>query len=417
MRKDITIRAMVKKYSLNRFLRARTFRSDRFIFVLFILILIAWFRHKSSESIPPDDAAIFSHRSKIYDTSDAFVMMNLIDQFLDTTDANQRDELWPLFVESWSKSFNSYFRRTEELCLSSSPSSIAFVRRYLRQFTKKFLEDNLAVERHLTGFGLFFDYDPKQMRRKNSHETFEIRLSECLYFDLIVLLMKTQWVLHDLKIDYFISRNTFIGAVRHHDIIPWTSIAELNLPLKEKDMIIQTIPTQFDLVIEKVTESLINQQEIGFVYKIFRKDQSWPFLNVYFYDENDNEVFDSVTNNSSLSRLGRLKKTNVFPVHLRPLGPLLVYSMNTPSSLISKTQLEVCEIPISDSQSSQMLDQNQQRRQMPCEQLASIFEFARATKSWRGGFCEETLKTRQSPYRTLSYFRYFCQENRAIFSH
>jgi hypothetical protein len=319
-------------------------------------------------------------------------MTNLIDQFLNTKDYNERDKLWLLIVKSWSKSFEIYVQRTETIC---SSLSFDFIDKYLNQYTKKLFLDNPDFQRHLTGFGLFFDYNPDEIRSQNHHIFHNVFLSPCTYFELIVLIMKVQFILSELNIPYFIGENTLIGAQRHHDIVPWHSIIEFNLPLNSKKIFLKNINKKFQLVFQQVNDTYINKKHIGFIYRIFIEKKFWPQIEIYFFEEklNINIGFH-----------------NVFPLHLRPFGPLLLSTFHNSHTIIPIQKLNICESLSWNYQLGKETDIDHQWR-IPCEQLHQVYSFVQTRYSWQRGYCEETLETKYRPYRILSYFRYRCQEN------
>ncbi|CAF4876477.1 unnamed protein product, partial [Rotaria sp. Silwood1] len=186
---------------------SRIFIHRRLLIICIIISCIISFKHFLIVSSLLDKQSI-NHKSVVYNASDPFVMTNLIDQFLHTTDYNERDQLWSLVVQSWSKSFELYLKRTKTICSLSSSSllSFEFIDQYLNQYTKKLLVDNIDFQRRLTAFGLFFDYNVKDIRSKNHHILHNMYLSSCTYFELIVLIMKVQYVLLELNIDYFIGQ-------------------------------------------------------------------------------------------------------------------------------------------------------------------------------------------------------------------
>ena len=372
-----------------------------------IISLLSLLSHQLIDS--EYDEQLRQHKSIVYNISDPFVMTNLIDQFLDTSDSNDRDQLWSLLVQSWSKSFELYLERTRIIC--SAPSSFRFIHHHLADYTKKLLAHNIEMQRHLTGFGLFFDYNPQEIRAKNRHASHGTHVSLCAYFELLVLLMKAQLTLHELKIDYFTGRSTLTGSLRHHDMIPWDSIVELNLPLAKQEFFLANIETKFDLMARKVNESYVPLEQIGLVYKIVTKNQQWPQIEIYFYDENNQQIFDPLRRDKTASRIGILQKADVFPLHLRPFGPLLLNSVKHPQTVVPVRDLAICEISAWNHQLSAATDKSHHWR-VPCERLQSIYSFVQSKTSWRRGYCEETLKTKRRPYRVLSYFRYVCQGNR-----
>ena len=118
--------------------------------------------------------------------SDSFMMTNIIDQFLDSKNDRERGKLWSLLVQSWSTSFELYLKRTETIC-SLSLSSISFIREHLNEYTTKLLLENTDLQRRVTGFGIFFDYNFEIMRLKDHHMLHNTFLSPCIYVELIIL--------------------------------------------------------------------------------------------------------------------------------------------------------------------------------------------------------------------------------------
>lgn len=342
------------------------------------------------------DAETGKYKSGIYNLSDSFMVTNIIDQFLDSQDNKERDKLWSLLVQSWSISFVLYLNRTETVC-SLSLSSVHFIRKYLNEYKTKLLLDNTDLQRQLTGFGLFFDYNLEIMRSKDHHILRNFFLSPCIYFELIILIMKVQFILFELNIHYFIGRNTLIGVLRHHDIVPWHSIVEFNLPLNSKKKFLDNINKKFQLEFQQVNETYINKKQIGFIYKIFIENKFWPQIEIYFYQENSYDI-----------KIGSLQKNDIFPFHLRPFGPILLISIQNHQAIVSMQQLNVCESISWNHQLGKQTNIDQQQR-ISCEQLYTVYPFVQSKHSWRRGYCEETLKTKRIP---LSYFRYFCQGNR-----
>jgi hypothetical protein len=357
----------------------------RYLLTTFIIIscIISLRQFKSIPSL--EDEQILHHKSIIYNVSDPLVITNLINQFLNTKDYNERDQLWLLLVKSWSKSFEIYLNRTESIC--SCKSSFDFIHKYFNSYRKRLFLNNRDFQRNLTGFGLFFDYNLNEIRLKD-HPLFQnVFFSPCTYFELIILIMKVQFILSELNIVYFIGANTLIGALRHHDIVPWYSIIEFNLPLNSKNKFLKNLKKEFQLVEKQVNNSYINKQQIGFVYKIFPENQNWPQIEIYFYKEN--------------------LKSEIFSLHLRPFGPILLFNLPNPHAMISIQRLNICESLSWDHQLEKQTDQ----WRIPCEQLYSVYSFVQTRYKWRQGYCEEILKSKHIPYQTLSYFRYTCQEN------
>ncbi len=404
----VSVETIRQNPKLNMLRRSKNNTRRRILIICIIISCTISFLHFLLIPSSNDDETS-KYQSIIYNLSDSFMMTNIIDQFLDSKNGEERQKLWSLLVQSWSTSFEVYLKRTKTVC-SLSLSSMNFIHQYLTEYTTKVLLDNSDLQNRLTGFGLFFDYDLEIMRSKDHHMLHNVFLSPCIYFELIILIMKVQLVLFELNLNYFIGPNTLIGALRHHDIVPWHSIVQINLPLNSKKKFLDKIINKtFELELQEVNDAYINEKQIGFIYKIFTENKLWPQIEIYFFQDNSNETFDSYYNQSNI-KTDYLQKNNAFPLHLRPFGPILLISIPNHQALISMRQFNVCQSISWNHQLGKPTDMENQWR-IPCEQLYGVYPFVQPRHSWRRGYCEETLKTKRIPFKTLSYFRSSCQEN------
>ncbi|CAF3070822.1 unnamed protein product [Rotaria socialis] len=391
---------------------SRKFAHRNFVIISIVLTCFIVSRVFPGQSSVTEEQAIIQHKHHIFNASDSLVIVNLIDQFLHKNDPNERDELWSLIVQDWLNSFQMYSESAEIICTTSSfASSLAFIHQHLYDYAEKLLSKNKDLQKHLIGFGVFFDYDVKEIRSKSHDILRNLFLSICTYYELIVLIIKVQLALIELNINYFIGKNTLLGSLRHHDIIPWSSIVEFSLPLYSKTKFIDNINKKYELVLQEVTNAYINQKQIGLVYKVSSGSKPWPQIEIYFYEENSTQIYDSYINgNESAVKIGYLKKEDVFPIQLRPFGPLLLHSIRNPQAMISIQTLNTCESFPWNHQLEKQTDKND-HIQMSCERLHRVYSFVETRASWRRDYCEEKITTKRLPYRTLSYFRYNCSEN------
>ena len=389
------------------FRRSKCIRCQTLLIICIIIYCIEQFLTISWAS----NEKLMTHKSLVYNTSNSFIMTNIIDQFLYTNNDQERDELWSLIVQGWLKFFKLYLKRTEISCSSSLLLSNNDIQQYLEQYQTKLLSNSKIFQKQLTGLGLFFDYDLKEIRFNDHHVLHNVFHSSCTYFELIMLIIKVQLILFELNINYFIGQNTLIGALRHHDIVPWHTIIEFNLPLHSKTKLINNINKKFQLVLEQVNDTYVHEKQIGFIYKISHQNQRWPQIEIYFYQENSKQIFDSNNNKKNLTtmKIGYLNKTDIFPLHFRPFGPIFLHSIRNFQAMISIEQLNNCQSMSWDHRLRKQIDINLQY-QISCEQLYRTYSFVQTRSSWRRGYCEETLKARRAPFRTLSYFRNTCQE-------
>jgi hypothetical protein len=95
---------------------------------------------------------------------------------------------------------------------------------YINQSFYPFTEDDRPL-----GMGLYYDFDLKLMRSLNN-SILPNDVTPCDYFHMFQLMIYVQIVLHEKKIDYFMTKGTFIGSLRHHDVIPWDTDIDLFIP-------------------------------------------------------------------------------------------------------------------------------------------------------------------------------------------
>lgn len=333
--------------------------------------------------------------------SDVHSVVNSIDQFLDATDSNDRDRLWSLLIEAWFKSFTTYFQRIKQIC---SLNQLTSIDDYLNGYYQDVLTNQITVARSLTGFGLFIDYQPDEHRFKNYHPFFDVQLTSCTHFDLVLLVMKVQIVLAQLNIEYFMGTNTLIGAMRHHDIVPWHNFVEFMLPDSCKKILFKQLILKFQFDIREINVVRIDRERQESIYHLSQAKHSHVLIELKFYQETEREIFGPWIDTKTSMINDRIEKSEIFPVNLRPFGPLLLPTIRNSYSLISSTDISMCY-------STSTSTNNDKHRNVTCQQLEHLYTFVRSERSWRHGFCEETVKTNRRPYRILSYFRYTCREN------
>jgi len=79
------------------------------------------------------------------------------------------------------------------------------------------------------GIGFYHSFDLKSIRLLN-HSLLSTDVSLCDYFHMFQLMINVQITLHEKQINYFITKGTFIGTLRHHDVIPWDTDIDIFIP-------------------------------------------------------------------------------------------------------------------------------------------------------------------------------------------
>ncbi len=89
--------------------------------------------------------------------------------------------------------------------------------RYIDSINRSFYpinDTNLPYE-----MGLYYDFDLKLMRSLNN-SILSNDVTPCDYFHRFQLMIHIQIILHEQEIEYFLTKGTFFGSLRDHDVIP-----------------------------------------------------------------------------------------------------------------------------------------------------------------------------------------------------
>ena len=154
----------------------------------------------------------------------------LIDQLFDssTTLANVQIS-WNKLMNIWKKLLLKFVNDACDLCHSNDRqcSKSVNINLYISYMNKSYYP--LDETKLPLGMGLYFDFDLKLMRSLNN-SVLSTDVTPCDYFHMFQLMIFVQLVLHKKEIDYFITKGTFIGSLRHHDVIPWDTDIDIFIP-------------------------------------------------------------------------------------------------------------------------------------------------------------------------------------------
>ena len=110
------------------------------------------------------------------------------------------------------------------------------------------------------------------------------------------------------NITFFMDAGTLIGSFRHHGLVPWDDDIDLLIPSAQRPLITE--------ILSNVGPNYKVIRQDGLVSKFFFKSSisvpghawTYPYMDLYFYTENT----------GSISFLGRIDKSLVFPLGERP---------------------------------------------------------------------------------------------------
>jgi hypothetical protein len=147
----------------------------------------------------------------------------LLDQLFDSSSTLDDVQLcWNRLIKIWKKTLFKFLHDACHLCHRNDRhcSKSVDINLYIDYINKTFYPIDETKLPH--GMGLYYDFDLKLMRSLNN--------SSCDYFHMFQLMMYVQIVLHEREIKYFMTKGTFIGSLRHHDVIPWDTDIDIFIP-------------------------------------------------------------------------------------------------------------------------------------------------------------------------------------------
>lgn len=205
--------------------------------------------------------------------------------------------------------------------------------------------------------------------------------------DILTILRAFQRVIEASNVTYFLSGGSWLGAFRHHGIIPWDDDADVYVDRSQKSALkfaLAKLRPEFDFQSDDDDRSLFDRRNI---WKVFRPKSThkflhhkftWPSIDIFFYSSNSETITDGL---GSLD----MKIKDVFPLKRRPFGrtvglPNGKKNMNdtiwlpVPCTFPNPENLQIC-ISRSYSHSVELPVFMWLQRIISCTRLSSQFPF------------------------------------------
>lgn len=169
---------------------------------------------------------------------------------------------------------------------------------------------------------LLFAKQITSLETHTSKETPTItRANEVL--QLYQLMKDVHEVLISKNIQYWVMGGTLLGAIRHNGIIPWDDDLDICIDKKQEADFISLKP------IFKQLKCNVSQGTFG--YKISQKDSYLPFIDVFLYEQNGNDItykwkFKNPRNNRNVP----IYANELFPIKDYKFGNLFVKGPKNP---------------------------------------------------------------------------------------
>jgi len=152
--------------------------------------------------------------------------------FHPSTTLNNVQLCWNRLINIWKIILLKFLDDACHLCHSNDArcSKSVNIHRYIDYINTSFYP--IDENKRPNGMGLYYDFDLKSMRSLNN-SILSSDVTPCDYFHMFQLMIHVQIVLHEIRIEYFITKGTFIGALRHHDVIPWDTDIDIFIPYSD----------------------------------------------------------------------------------------------------------------------------------------------------------------------------------------
>lgn len=168
------------------------------------------------------------------------------------------------------------------------------------------------------------------------------------------------------KIPFLLYGGSLLGTYRHHGKIPWDDDVDVIISANAKRRLRHSLDTD-------TIHSLNVRGDTSTQWKVFRKgDNQWPFIDVFFYDENKTHIWDTVP-----QYRGRFVfyKSDIFPVVYRLFNGLcLPVPRNIRVVLEQNYDIDRCQSPKFDHFTNSKLPVRR-RLNIRCVKLYPWFPF------------------------------------------
>jgi hypothetical protein len=198
--------------------------------------------------LAPIEKFQFSSSYALAFTKVKLLIDELFDPLIPLTDLQS---IWNKLLKTWYEILMKFLHDACELCHENNSDCYESIdlSRYIYHINESFYPFN-ETKRPI-GMGIYYYFDFKSLRAFNN-SILSTDVSSCDYFHMIQLMINVQLVLHQSQIKYFITKGTFIGVLRHHDVIPWDANIDLFIPITATRKLLQSF-RQFDSSFNKIS--------------------------------------------------------------------------------------------------------------------------------------------------------------------
>lgn len=197
----------------------------------------------------------------------------------------------------------------------------------------------------------------------------------CEHSLMMILLQLFDQVCRDNHIEYFIGDGTLLGSLRHHDIIPWDTDADVWMPFDKRLIFANAIQRLNSTLIQYYPRGGSDPNraycKLSFFPTPFAGRMPWhfPFLDIFYYRKNETHVWSTDHDN--------YLATDVYPLMMRPLGSLWFPAPRNGFIFLNKKVLQTCRLHSYDHRA----EKSHSALEVPCENLTGYYPFVYRNQS------------------------------------
>lgn len=194
------------------------------------------------------------------------------------------------------------------------------------------------------------------------------------------------------NLTYMMYAGTLIGSYRHHGPIPWDDDIDLLLNASQKQQVkdaLISLQPHYDVYIydDDLDEPTQWKFYANSVSRFIHKPYKWPYLDIFFFKENDTHIWDEVPR---FAPDYVFPKNKVFPLQKRPFGDIDLPAPCEPGAVLNNNyHVDLCRSR-SFSHMMEMPMFTFKTKDVPCNRLYRFFPFVYRT--YIDGTMNETLK-------------------------
>ena len=187
-------------------------------------------------------------------------------------------------------------------------------------------------------------------------------------------------------IQYFIYGGTLLGSFRHHDIIPWDDDIDIIISDADRERLQDAVArSPMSFVLSTLSPEHFKLHNRYGQFTNLYHDWSYPYIDISFYQWNETHMWDVAV---TYGRWWEYKLDDIFPLHPRPLGPLMVPApRDTYKYLLDTYDLRSC----SESYYSHQLEMIVRCRMVTTDCRLLPYAFVHRSQPSEGTGVNETL--------------------------